>query len=247
MLYLAMHKQDWTHEAGHAPDMTFVQEMGAFIGGMVAAGTFRDGAGLGKSANRTRLSFRNGTGTVVRGPFRGSDHEIPHAVYKLAARSRAEAEDWAQKLGRALSTCELEVGKTTESWDLGMEPEPANPPWNALILHKANADTEAGRRPSDAVTAAVERVTSEMKAAGVLEAAITLRPTRHGTRYRLTRAGHRTAVDGPFTESKELVGGFGLFDLPSLAAAKELCSRYADLMLKSVETLEMDLREVDPG
>ena len=49
-------------------------------------------------------------------------------------------------------------------------------------------------------------------------------------------------MDGPFAESKELVGGFALLELPSREAAVDLCRRYGELMLKSVETLEMDLR-----
>lgn len=117
MRFLAMHKQDKTHAAGAPPDPAFVAEMGQFIGGMVQAGSFLDGAGLGKSVNRTRVTVKDGECTVQDGPFGGSANELVHAVYKITARTRAEAVEWTSRLGRALGTCELEVGKTTEAWD----------------------------------------------------------------------------------------------------------------------------------
>ena len=76
---------------------------------------------------------------------------------------------------------------------------------------------------------------------------VTLAPSSKATRFHMSRAGTRNAVDGPFTESKELVGGFGMFDLPTREAAVDMCWRYGALMLKSVETLEMDLRLVADG
>lgn len=115
------------------------------------------------------------------------------------------------------------------------------------MLHKATRDTEAGKAAPAAVTAAVERLTGEMSRAGVLHGVITLAPSVRGTRFHLHRTGRPRVTDGPFAESKELIGGFGLFDLPSLEAARELCVRYGELMLKSVETLELDLRLVADG
>ncbi len=244
MRFLAMHKQDPTHEAGAPVDPAFVTEMGEFIGTMIKAGTFLDGAGLGKSANRTRVTFLNGKRTVVDGPFGGSPNELVHAVYKMTARNRAAAVECACRMGEVLGNCEMEVGKTTEAWDLGLEPEPPNAPWNALILLKATRESEAGTAPTPAVRHALEALKKEWTTAGVLTGTVTLAPSSKATRFHMSRAGTRNAVDGPFTESKELVGGFGMFDLPTREAAVDMCWRYGALMLKSVETLEMDLRLV---
>lgn len=244
MKFLAMHKQDKTHEAGAPPDPAFVEEMGQFIGGMIQAGTFLDGAGLGKSVNRTRITFTNGKSSVVDGPFGGSANELVHTVYKLTTPNRAKAVEVASRIGAVLGTCELEVGKTTEAWDLGLEPEPPNAPWNALVLHKASRESEAGTPPPPAVRTALESLKKELTQAGVLTGTVKLAPSSRGMRFHMSRSGKRSAVDGPFAESKELVGGFGMFELPSREAAVDMCWRYGDLMLKSVETLEMDLRLV---
>lgn len=245
MKFLAMHKQDKTHEAGAPPDPAFVEEMGQFVGAMLQDGTFLDGAGVGKSANRTRVTFNNGVRTILDGPFAGSENELVHTVFKLLTPSRATAVDCASRIGEALGTCQLELAKTTESWDLGMEPEPPNAPWNALVFQKATPDTEAGKPASPATQAALTRVVKELREQGLLAGTVRLAPSSKGTRFQMDRSGGRRVVDGPFAESKELVGGFGMFELPSREAAVELCLRYGTLMLKSVETLEMDLRLVD--
>src|SRR4051794_8752647 len=101
MKFLAMHKQDKTHEEGAPPDPAFVQEMGQFVGSMMQAGTFLDGAGVGKSVNRTRVTFNNGARTIVNGPFKGSANELVHTVFKLATPSRAKAVECASRIGEA--------------------------------------------------------------------------------------------------------------------------------------------------
>jgi hypothetical protein len=64
----------------------------------------------------------------------------------------------------------------------------------------------------------------EMHKAGILVASEGLAPGRRGARIE-ARKGRRTVVDGPFTESKELVGGFYLIDVPSLDDAIEWALR----------------------
>ncbi len=246
MRFLVMHKQDVTHEQGTMPSGEFMHEMGALIGDLLKNGVMKDGAGLGKSINRTRVSFRGGERTVVDGPFGGSANELVASVFQIKAKTRAEAVEWATKLGRALGgDVEIEVGKTTEAWDLGFEPEPPNPPFNALLLVKANADSEAGKPLAKGVAAAVDTLKREMTDAGVLTSSVTLTPSSKGSRMNMDRKGKRAIVDGPFTESKELVGGFALLELPSKEAVVEFAWNYGVLMLKSVETLEMDIRPVE--
>ena len=68
------------------------------------------------------------------------------------------------------------------------------------------------------------RFNEELHTAGVLVAAEGLNPAGRGARIEL-KNGKRTVVDGPFTESKELVGGFYILDVPSLEAAIEWALR----------------------
>jgi hypothetical protein len=79
----------------------------------------------------------------------------------------------------------------------------------------------------------------------VLTSSGTLTPSAQGARIRMARGKGRPSVsDGPFAESKELIGGFALLDLPSKEDVLAFAERYGALMLESVETLEMDLRPV---
>ena len=68
------------------------------------------------------------------------------------------------------------------------------------------------------------RFNEEMHRAGVLVAAEGLNPAGKGARVEVKK-GKRTVVDGPFTESKELVGGFYILDVPSLDVAIEWALR----------------------
>jgi hypothetical protein len=61
--------------------MELVKKMGEFIGGHAKAGSLIDGAGLGASSTRTRLTFRDGTCTVKRGSYRG-EHELPATMLR---------------------------------------------------------------------------------------------------------------------------------------------------------------------
>ena len=241
MRIMVMHKHDKSTEAGVKPSPALVEEMGKLVGGLVQSGVFKDGAGLGKSATRTRLTFKNGERTVLEGPYTGSDNELIGAFMQLTVKSRAEAVEWASKLGRVLGDVELEVGKTTEPWDLGLAPEPPNPPLHYLLLQKATKDSEAGKAPSATVRADVAKLKKEMSDAGVLTSAATLAPSARGARIHMG-GGKRKVVDGPFTESKELIGGFSLLELPSKEAAIEFCWGYGDLLLTGVDALEIDVR-----
>lgn len=245
MRFMVMHKHDKSTEAGVRPSMEFIQEMGGLVGEFIQNGVFKDGAGLGKTASRTRVTFKKGERHVVDGPFsKGTDNELIHSFFQLTTKNRAEAVEWASKLGRILGDCELEVGKTTEEWDLGLSPEPPNAPHHYLVLQKATPATEKGQAPSAAVSSAIEALKKESTAAGVLTSSAVLAPSARGVRVQMDRNNKRHVVDGPFTESKEMIGGFAVLEMPSKEAVVEFAWRYGALMLKSVETLELDIRLV---
>ena len=119
--------------------------MGAFIGEYAKTGRFVDGAGLGASATRTRMVFRDGRASVKHGPYRG-EHELPAATLLLKVGTRDEAIGWAERYGKILGNCGLELGKVNEPWDLGLVPAPENPPLQILLIEKADRETEGGGR-----------------------------------------------------------------------------------------------------
>jgi hypothetical protein len=239
MRFMIMHKNDPRSEAGHLPPMDLVQQMGAFIGEHIKAGRFIDGAGLGASKTRTRLVFRNGDCSAKRGPYAGS-HELPAATLLLKVRSHEEAIGWAERYGKILGDGELEVGKVNEPWDLGLMPAPENPPVQVLLIEKADAATDGGGRTAEQ-KAALSRLKTEMTKAGVLVRAFGLQPSAKGKRLLFTDNNLRI-VDGPFVESKELIGGFVVMELSGTEEAIAVCRRYAEIL---GGTLEMDVRPVD--
>jgi len=239
MRFMIMHKNDPNTEAGNPPPMELIHEMGTFIGQYAQAGQFIDGAGLGASKTRARLVFRKGQCTATHGPYRG-DRELPAATLLLKVRTREEAIGWAERYGMILGDGELEIGKVNEPWDLGLMPPPENPPLQMLLIEKADEATESAGR-SAKQKAALSRLKTEMATAGGLVRSFTLQPSAKGKRLVFTKNDLRV-IDGPFAESKELIGGFALMELPAMDDAIVMCRRYAEIL---GGTLEIDIRVVN--
>jgi hypothetical protein len=93
-----------------------------------------------------------------------------------------------------------------------------------MVLVKADAKTEAGVLPSKDLVVAMGKFNEEMVKAGVMLAGEGLHPSSKGARLKFD--GAKVAVtDGPFPETKDLVAGFWLIEVPSKAAAIEWLSR----------------------
>lgn len=239
MRFMMMHKHDAMTEAGQVPPPELVGQMGAFIGGFAKAGKLVDGAGLGATRTRTRLTFKNGHCTIKHGPYAG-DHELPAAALVLEVRTREEAIGWAERYGKILGDGEIELGKITEPWDLGLMPEPEDAPLHILLVDKADAASEStGRTPQQ--KAAISRLKTEMTKAGVLLRAHHLKPSSTAKRLFFTNNNLRV-VDGPFAESKEMIGGFAILDLDSVDEAIAVSREYTAIL---GGTIEIDLRIVD--
>ena len=93
-----------------------------------------------------------------------------------------------------------------------------------MMIVKATAETEAGRKPAPGELAAMDRYNEEMRKAGVLLDGAGLHPSRKGARIRF-EGKQRTVLDGPFAESKELIAGYGILEVASLAEAIEWAKR----------------------
>jgi hypothetical protein len=93
-----------------------------------------------------------------------------------------------------------------------------------MVLVKASASSEAGVMPSAALLSAMGQFNQELLKAGVMLAGEGLRPSRQGKRVRFNGT-KRTVIDGPFTETKELVAGFWLWQVGSMEEALEWVKR----------------------
>ena len=94
-----------------------------------------------------------------------------------------------------------------------------------MIMVKANKDTEAGSMPEEKLIAAMATYHEELAKAGALLDATGLQPTSKGFRVKYSGA-KRTVVDGPFTETKELVAGYTLIQVKSKQEAIEWAKRF---------------------
>jgi hypothetical protein len=239
MKFMMMHKNDERTEAGEMPPMELVHEMGKFIGGYAQKGQLLDGAGLGASKTRTRMTFRNGEASIQHGPYAGR-HELPASTLLLKVTTRDEAIAWAERYGKILGDGEIELGKVNEPWDIGLMPPPPNPPLQILLIDKADAATESTGRPAGK-RAAIEQLKDEMTQAGVLVRSLNLQPSSKGKRL-VFKKNALQVIDGPFAESKELIGGFAVMDVSGMEEILEICKRYAEIL---GGTLEIDVRLVE--
>ncbi|MBW3551290.1 MAG: YciI family protein [Proteobacteria bacterium] len=93
-----------------------------------------------------------------------------------------------------------------------------------MVMVKATPQSEAGVMPSEQLLADMGRYNEELVKAGVLLAGEGLHPTARGARVRFDGAA-RSVSDGPFTETKELVAGFWLWQVRSMDEAIEWVKR----------------------
>jgi len=98
------------------------------------------------------------------------------------------------------------------------------PPMRFMLMVKANADSEAGKMPSEQMLAEMTRYNEELARAGVLLAGEGLHPSSRGARVHFS-GNKRTVVDGPFAETKELIAGFWLIQAKSKEEAIEWVKR----------------------
>jgi hypothetical protein len=93
-----------------------------------------------------------------------------------------------------------------------------------MVLVKATKDSEAGVMPTQALLTEMGKFNEELIKAGVMLAADGLRPSAQGKRVRFSDRS-RTVIDGPFSETKELVAGFWLWQVRSIEEAVEWVKR----------------------
>jgi hypothetical protein len=112
-----------------------------------------------------------------------------------------------------------------------------------MVFRKADAETEAeaGPAPSAALVESMLKYNAELIAAGVMVAGEGLQPSSKGARIRF-RDGAPTVTDGPFTEAKELVAGYSIFNVASRDEAIAWLKRWPTL--DGDGNVELELRQI---
>jgi hypothetical protein len=93
-----------------------------------------------------------------------------------------------------------------------------------MVIVKADENSEAGMTPSREILTAMGKFNEELIKAGVMLAGEGLHPTSKGKRVKFS-GGKHTITDGPFSESKELIAGFWLWQVRSMDEAVEWLKR----------------------
>ena len=93
-----------------------------------------------------------------------------------------------------------------------------------MVIVKANADSEAGVMPTAQILTEMGNYNEELVKAGIMLAGEGLHPSSTGVRVKFSGA-NRTVTDGPFAETKELIAGFWLLQVRSMAEAIEWVKR----------------------
>ena len=93
-----------------------------------------------------------------------------------------------------------------------------------MLIGKSTKETEAGQMPTEEAMLAMHAYTEELQKAGVLRDLAGLTPSSRGARVRYS-GSKRTVIDGPFAETKELIGGYFLIEVKTLAEAIDWAKR----------------------
>ena len=107
-----------------------------------------------------------------------------------------------------------------------------------MVMVKATKNSEAGALPSEKLLADMGRFNEELVKAGIMLAGEGLHPSSKGKRVRFS-GGKKTVLDGPFTETKELVAGFWIWQVKSMDEALEWARRCPDPMPGEESVLEI--------
>jgi hypothetical protein len=228
MKFMILIKADEDSEAGVLPDQRLLADMGAYNEELVNAGVMLAGEGLHPSSKGVRVRFSGSRTSVTDGPF-AETKELLAGFWLWDVASREEAIEWVKRCPNPSGVdCEVEIREVGCASGLkGVTTAPDRAPGTKrfVVLIKADRDMEAGVSPGEERLAAMARRNAETTQAGELLLGEGLQPTSKGARVRFSGRS-RTVVDGPFTESKELIAGFWLIQVASMTDAIEWVRRY---------------------
>jgi hypothetical protein len=125
----------------------------------------------------------------------------------------------------------------------GFRPQHWRKPMRVMVIVKANEDSEAAKLPDESMLSAMGKFNEELVNAGIMLAGEGLHPSSKGKRIYFTGKS-RTVVDGPFTESKELIAGFWLWQVKSIDEAVEWVKRMPAPHAEMPESTNVEIRQV---
>ena len=239
MRFMIMHRTNAHYESGAVPSAELIGRVGKLIGEMAQSGVLLAGEGLRSTSRGVRLHFPDGERTVTDGPFTESKEVIGgFAIMRLESLEDAIA--WATKFAQVLEgEVEMAIRPVPEPWDIGMMEKPAGLTTTRYLATHKRIGIDGCQPLAPAQRTAMGRLMEEMAQAGILLSAEGLHLRAKGACLRLSE-GKPTVMDGPFAETKELLGGFVIVKAESLQQAIEWALRYHAV----VDTEQVEVRLV---
>jgi hypothetical protein len=269
MRFMVMVKSDAKSEAGVMPDEKLLSEMGKLNEEMTQAGVMLAGEGLQPTSKGTRVRYAGGKFTVIDGPFTESK-ELLGGYWLIQVKSKEEAFEWIKRV--PFREGEIEIRQVYEMSDFPADPserpggwrdeeqrfrdaaeastpsadKPVRKPGTTrfMCLLRGDKKTESGVLPDQKVLEEMGELMTEFAKKGALLSGEGLKPTSNGARIRF-EGNKRTVIDGPFTESKELIAGFSLIQVKSKEEAIDFSKRWLDIHARSSNAAETQM-EIRP-
>ncbi|HEY5809485.1 MAG TPA: YciI family protein [Povalibacter sp.] len=225
MRYMIVHKTNAHWESDARPTKELIERVGRMVGELVQTRQLLGADGLRPSSKGVRVRFEGGQRTVTPGPFKSNGDVAGFAILKVG--SIEEAVERVAPFAALVGDVELDIRPVTEAWDLGMSEKPAGLTTQRVMSTHRLLDPAAGTTPpSPELMQSMGSLIQEMSASGTLLSTEGFPPTSAWTRLRSVN-GKQTVIDGPFAESKELIGGFIIIGVSSKDEALGWLRRYA--------------------
>jgi hypothetical protein len=203
--------------------------MGVYNGELIKAGMMLGGEGLQASSRGAKVRLEARKSTVVDGPF-AEAKELVGGFWLIKAASMDEAVAWARKV--PFKDGEIEIRPVHEQ---GADPEPfatitPRKPGTRryMLMLRADRLTESGAPPSAEVIAEMGALMEDMIRQGGLLATEGLQPSSGSKRVKFADR-KSSVIDGPFTESKELIAGYIILQAASRAEAEAWARRWLEI------------------
>lgn len=240
MRFIIIHPTNAHWESGAIPDTALIHRVEVLLGEIASANALLAGEGLGPSSEGVRLRFAGGERTIIPGPL-VPGHELEAGFSIVRVTSLDDAIAWATREAAIVGDVEIDIRPVHEPWDIGIDTKPEGDPTRRyMVLRKATAATESAAAPTPETRSKLLDLIEETTQAGTHLVTETMRPSRRGRRYKNTSNG-KAFYDGPFVETKELLGGFVIVEAKSLDDACRWVPRYMD----AVGVDLVDVRELE--
>jgi hypothetical protein len=244
MRFMMLVKANKDFEAGVFPDEKMLSEMAKYTEELVKAGALLACERLQPSSMGTRVRCAKGKFSVTDGPF-AETKELIAGFCMIEVKSREEAIEWAKRVPfqegeievrplYELADFPVDAAEKPNGWREKEEQLRAAPPARKpgavryMGFVKADRNTEAGVLPDEKFLSDMGAFMDEGVKSGVFLSGEGLQPSSMGARVRFS-GSNRMVTDGPFAETKELIGGYAILQFTSKADAIEWTKRFVQV------------------